>query len=157
LNDTINGQLVDFRIITKPEHGLVVINSDKSLTYTPAFSFCEGVDNFKYFIENKAGRDTATVCVSVGCDAFVIFNGFSPNGDEKNETFTIQGIERYTENTVTIFNRWGNVLYSRESYRNEGGWDGSWNGEKMPDGTYFYRIDVPILNKTFTGFVEVRR
>ncbi len=157
LNDTLNGQLVDFRIITTPKHGTAVINADKSVTYTPYFSFCDNNDEFEYFIENKAGRDSTKVCISVNCESFIIFNGFSPNGDGKNEVFTIQGIERYEDSEVDIFNRWGNSVFSRKPYRNEEGWDGTWNGEKLADGTYFYKIKLPRLNKTYIGYVEIRR
>jgi gliding motility-associated-like protein len=156
-NDTINGTLEKYGLISMPKHGDVAMNTDGTLTYTPEFGFCEGTDMFKYYIENKVGKDTAAVCISIACESFVIYNGVSANGDGLNDRFFIRGIDRYPNNTVMILNRWGNMIYEKKSYRNGNGWDGKWNGQDCPDGTYFYHIEVPELNKTFDGFLFLHR
>jgi gliding motility-associated-like protein len=43
---------------------------------------------------------------------------------------------------VQVFNRWGNLVFEQKSYRNDEAWDGQWNGKDLPDGTYFYVIDL---------------
>jgi gliding motility-associated-like protein len=58
-------------------------------------------------------------------------------------------------NKFLVFNRWGNIVYSKDNYANE--WDGKGNnGTDLPDGTYFLILEIPgsELNK---GFVELRR
>ena len=67
--------------------------------------------------------------------------GFSPNGDGNNDYFYIPIAGNYPNNTVRIFNRWGDeVWYTNEPYTNG---DNAWYGKNMqgndlPDGTYYY-------------------
>lgn len=68
-------------------------------------------------------------------------NVITPNGDELNEYFIISGAsERFT---LTIYNRWGNVVYHDADYQN------NWRGENISKGTYYYRIipDSPCSEK----------
>ena len=80
-----------------------------------------------------------------GCKIKVL-NAFSPNGDQKNERFYIQGLECYPENTVEIYNRWGVLVFDVDHYNNV---DRVFKGysfgrttmkqsEGLPVGTYFY-------------------
>ena len=66
----------------------------------------------------------------------IIYNSFSPNGDGKNEFFIIDNIKDYPGNEVYILNRWGERIYHSNNYNND------WDGNGMPDGTYFYIINV---------------
>ncbi len=84
---------------------------------------------------------------------------YSPNGDGKNDNFVVHGIEAFPKNVITIFNRWGNVVYTKSEYNNE--WDGhSKNGELLPDGTYFVILEINKGEKNeiiLKGYVELRR
>ncbi len=68
-------------------------------------------------------------------------NLITPNGDGKNDVFTIENIETYPDVEVTIFNRWGNVVYVTKNYA-AAPWNGTYNntGGELPDGTYYYII-----------------
>ena len=99
-------------------------------------------DNSDY--ENIDG-DKPTVLDLNGCKIKVL-NAFSPNGDQKNERFYIQGLECYPENTVEIYNRWGVLVFDVDHYNNV---DRVFKGysfgrttmkqsEGLPVGTYFY-------------------
>ena len=57
-------------------------------------------------------------------------NAFTPDGDGKNDIF-MKGYD------VRIYNRWGQLLYEGVD-----GWDGTFNGELLPGGTYFYVTTV---------------
>lgn len=84
--------------------------------------------------------------------------GISPNNDGKNDYFVVRGIDAYPTNEITIYNRWGNVVYQMNNYANE--WDGSnAKGEPLPDGTYFVVLHVTNDDgtKTLTGYVDLRR
>jgi gliding motility-associated-like protein len=84
--------------------------------------------------------------------------GISPNGDGKNDYFVVHGIDAYPENEITIFNRWGNVVYQKNNYANE--WDGTNTaGEPLPDATYFVILNVQGADGTITlkGYVDLRR
>ncbi|MCD8422289.1 InlB B-repeat-containing protein [Tenacibaculum finnmarkense] len=68
--------------------------------------------------------------------------GFSPNGDANNDTWVIQNIDRYPNNTVKVFNRWGKKVYYKKSYQNT--WDATATdtGTKLPIGSYIYIINL---------------
>jgi len=157
-NDTLNGDLVEVGIIDLPENGTTFVNPDNSVTYAPDNDFCAiERDSFTYFISNGIGLDTATVSILVLCEDITVFNGFSPNGDGINDLFTILGIEGFPDNEVTIFNRWGNEVFNQTSYTNEKGWDGTWQGKLVPDGTYFYVIDKGDGSDPISGYVFLQR
>jgi gliding motility-associated-like protein len=105
--------------------------------------------------------DTTILIISVvdTSHELVIYTGYSPNGDDINEYFRIKNIEDYPDNELIIFNRWGNRVYEQKSYSNEKPWTGYWGNKILPDGTYFYILDVVIDGKKrkFSGHVELRR
>ncbi|MBV6403869.1 MAG: choice-of-anchor L domain-containing protein [Flavobacteriales bacterium] len=90
---------------------------------------------------------TDQVNVDSGCQ-IVIPNVFSPNGDGDNDTFYIDGIQG-TNNKVRIFNRWGQVVFEANNYRN------TWDGRNVPDGTYFYEVVVEGGEGPFTGHLTI--
>jgi gliding motility-associated-like protein len=84
----------------------------------------------------------------------VISNVFTPNGDGVNDTFVIPGLETYTENEITIINRWGNVVYQKTNYKND------WDGSGLVEGTYYYVLRAK--NKagvwdTYKGYLTLLR
>lgn len=139
-----------------PFNGLTVLNPNMSVDYYPAKDFC-GMDTFRYRLCSPLGCDTAMVLVQVGCvaaDTIVIYNAISPNGDGHNDFFKIENIEHYPDNEVKVFNRWGNLVFQARNYDNT--WDGRYEGKKLPDGTYFYRILLGD-GRQFTGFLQIHR
>jgi gliding motility-associated-like protein len=83
--------------------------------------------------------DTTISCAfSVLQGTPIIPNTFTPNSDNTNDVFEIPNIELFPNNKLIIYNRWGNLVYEKEHYHNE--WDGTnyKNGERLPDGAYFY-------------------
>jgi len=85
-------------------------------------------------------KDTAVLAFTQvdPCCTFSIPNAFSPNGDNRNDTWhpVLYGNERFYE--LVIFNRWGNELF--HSFRADDGWDGTWNGKPQENGAYFYYL-----------------
>lgn len=69
-------------------------------------------------------------------------NTFTPDGDEFNNQFKpVFSKDRMIENyNLMIYNRWGEVVF--ESHNPEIGWDGTYHGEFVKDGTYTWTIDV---------------
>ena len=127
-------------------NGTVFINGDGTITYTPAAGFC-GSDTITYTIcDPEPLCDTAIVVVHVACpDPLMIPSGFSPNGDNIADTWVIQGLEEYPGASVTIFNRWGNTVFSADPYAND--WTGVSShgltiGDVLPAGTYWYMLDL---------------
>jgi gliding motility-associated-like protein len=65
------------------------------------------------------------------CDT-TIPNIFTPNQDSHNPTFEIRGIQSFPNSTLTIYNRWGKVVYENKNYNND------WTANEQEDGTYYY-------------------
>lgn len=60
---------------------------------------------------------------------------FTPNGDNLNDIFTVFG--QYVAGfEMKIFNRWGEMLFTTDNI--ETGWDGTFRGNDMPEGTYTF-------------------
>jgi len=84
------------------------------------------------------GCDTATdeITVSViACD-LTIPNIITPNGDGRNDVFSVTNLEYYTNSILQVFNRWGKMIYENNNYQND------WDGENYSDGTYFFILKV---------------
>ncbi len=90
-------------------------------------------------------------------DELTFYNGITPNGDGNNDFWTIGGLELIKDNTVSIFNRWGDLVWATSGYNNitEGKvWKGlNGKGKELPDATYFYVIEAN--GKTYKGWVEL--
>ncbi len=86
-------------------------------------------------------------------DPITIFNGFSPDGDGKNDTWEIKNIDLFPDNDLTILNRWGSEVFKAKGYSNAN----AWNGGDLNNGTYFYLLKVNINNeaKVYKGFITL--
>lgn len=163
-NDIINGiagnrfALAGYDIITQPHLGYYTINQATGvLTYSPDALSC-GVDSFTYRIVDSLGQQSiATIKITIVCDKVLVFNGISPNGDGKNDKWHILGIDQYPGNEIHVFNRWGNQVYEQKGYTNANAWDGTWNGKDLPDGTYFYIINLGGSNGNLEGYLQILR
>lgn len=71
----------------------------------------------------------------------LIPNAISPNGDGKNDIWKLDFINLlYPEARVEVYNQWGQQVFFSKGYNFA--WDGIYNGELLPDGTYYYVIDI---------------
>lgn len=82
-------------------------------------------------------------------------SGFTPNGDGINETWQIDYVEQFPDIDVEIYNRWGQLLFKSHGYTTP--WDGTFNGEPLPIGTYYYIIVLnhPKFPDPITGPVTI--
>lgn len=79
----------------------------------------------------------------------------TPNNDGKNDLFVIHNLENiYPNCQITIFNRWGNVVFESTGYSTP--WDGTFNGEKLPMGTYFFKLELnDESNSVYNGPISI--
>ena len=82
--------------------------------------------------------------------------GFTPNEDNVNETWVLEGIEDYPDAEVKIFNRWGGEVFVTKNYQNNP-FDGKKDNAILPMGTYYYVIKTGDEVPTLTGFVTLVR
>lgn len=148
------------------------------LSGSPA-SINNGVLTINYGGVNFSGEDAITIEV---CDLLgscteqqltvevteaedvdiVIYNGISPNGDTFNATWQIQNIEILPEtrnNKVTLYNRWGDEVFSTANYDNKVNvFKGLTNGgSELPSGTYFYKIEFESGRNSKTGYLTLKK
>ena len=72
---------------------------------------------------------------------FYVPNTFTPDDDEFNQTFNpvfSSGFDPYDFNML-IFDRWGEVVF--ETNNAEIGWDGTYHGKLVQEGTYTWKIE----------------
>ena len=98
--------------------------------------------------------DQVTIFIS---SELVIPNTFSPNNDENNDTWVINGIEAYPDNSVKIFDRWGQQIFAATAYSQSKAWDGSIKKGKASEGVYFYVIDLRDDSEVRTGSLTLIR
>jgi gliding motility-associated-like protein len=88
--------------------------------------------------------DSESIGVSVVIDVcdIVVPNVFTPNNDGQNDLFIIEGLEYHENSLLTIYNRWGKVVYENANYLND--WDGTRKNSdvKLADGTYYFILEL---------------
>lgn len=105
---------------------------------------------------NCVFSDTVLVVVlSENFTGGIVTNLFSPNGDGINDFWYIENLQFYTTNEVTVYNIYGQVVFSKKGYTND--WDGTYNGAPLPDGTYYYIIKPTETGSILKGSLDILR
>jgi gliding motility-associated-like protein len=139
-----------------------------SVTWSPAFSLSD-INLENPVASNTIGMTyTASLAYGKGCivsDTMQVLlypevkinNGFSPNNDGKNDYWYIDYLEQFPDNTVEIYNRWGEQLFYSKGYKTP--FDGKYKGHNLPVGTYYYVIHLnhPAYPKPYTGPLTIFR
>ena len=92
-------------------------------------------------------------------------SAFTPNGDGRNDYFTIEGSYPNVSqiDRLSIFNRWGGTVFEGNNFppnSPETAWDGSLNGRPVPEGVYAYVALVRFFDgevMEFSGSITVLR
>ena len=114
-----------------------------------------------------AGSYSVTVTDDNGCESsgnvvvvdpsepcFYISDGISPNGDGANDTWIISGLSSYPDAKVSVFNRWGQEVYSGTA--SSAPWDGTDKGKELPTADYYYVLDLG-NGQTYNGVVTLKK
>ena len=116
-----------------------------------------GSQVFEYVACNTDKCDTALITINITCpDSIFLPQGFSPNGDGKNDFLVFPGLEYFSPAMLQVFNRYGTSVYQSTNYLNT--WDGrdADSNHPLPDGTYFYILTLP-SGKTYNNFLVINR
>lgn len=111
-------------------------------TYNPDV---EPVVTTTYYLYGTDNTNTcpaydSVVVTVIPSEEVVIYNTFTPNNDGNNDTWYIGNIYKYPNNKLEVYNRYGKLVFKTSSYKNN--WDGQAFGEPLPEGTYFYVLDL---------------
>ncbi|MCX6257833.1 MAG: PKD domain-containing protein [Bacteroidia bacterium] len=78
-------------------------------------------------------------------------NLITPNGDGKNDIWTVGDEKMADQFEVYIYNRWGDEVFSKNGVYVQ--WDGKYKGNLLPEGTYYYLVKQ--AGKTYTGAITL--
>ncbi len=102
---------------------------------------------------------SARLSAQTTCTEIVVPNIITPNNDGFNDKLVIECIENFPDNELTIFSRWGEIVYHAFGYSNN--WDGfaETNKSELPSGTYVYMLKATVNNeqKTINGSITIVR
>jgi len=85
----------------------------------------------------------------------IVPNAFSPNGDGINDNWVIRYLNEYPRADVQVFNRYGQPVYHVSGYTTP--WNGTYHGQPLPVGTYYWIINPGNGRKQFSGSVTIIR
>lgn len=151
-----------WQIIAQPTSGASAAITNGILSVDFGGLSFTGTDRLSLSVCDQAGNCTSGDIVIEVSGNIVVYNAVSANGDGKNEILDIAFIDVLPDtkdNKVTIYNRWGDVIFQVENYDNVSkvfqGLNNS--GESVPAGTYYYRIDFKSGAAAKTGFISLRK
>jgi gliding motility-associated-like protein len=128
---------------------------------------CDNVGNNVVTVtvtDNSGNVSTEEVNVFVNASAFcgddswdgpAVPEAFTPNDNGINDYFVVPGLDGYNVRELTVFDRYGGVVYESNLYNND--WDGTnMSGDRLPDATYYYILTIT-GGKTKAGYVYINR
>jgi gliding motility-associated-like protein len=148
LNGTVKGDEITSiywtpaTALDNPNSATPIANPTDDITYT------------MNVVSQNCGTATSTVFVRV-YKKVTVPNAFSPNGDGINDTWNIEALTTYPESSTMVFNRYGKKVYQSTGYAKA--WDGRYNGSALPEGTYYYIIDLKNSTPKLSGWVFIVR
>ena len=136
--------------------------------------FVDGIGDYEYSLDNVTYQDESVFsnllpgeyvvyvrdknnCGIVTQEVYLLYypRFFSPNGDGVNEYWQIEFSDSEPDNEILIYDRYGKLLVQIPP--NSLGWDGTYDGAKMPAADYWFKIKRPGKNKVYTGHFSLKR
>ncbi len=148
LNGSVTGDNVSY-YWTPPDY------LDNANSLTPIASPAYNTTYTLHAVSNyTCGEDTSSTFVRV-YQTVKIPNTFSPNNDGINDNWDIKNLGTYPGSSISVFNRWGQQVYQSIDYPKP--WNGTDNGSPLPEGTYYYVIDLKNGMPKLAGWVLIVR
>ncbi len=167
----INLETIDGTTTGNLDYSSLLIN-----TSIPAntFSLTQTIETFDDdLVETQETMQLQVDILSVGVantTSFVLGDGviddndipnlFSPNSDGLSDTFVIKRLDGFPNFKMVIMDRWGSEVfnYSNNGRINPTWWDGTYKGNPVIEGVYFYTIDYNDgVTKPLTNFIQLVR
>ncbi|HYF68264.1 MAG TPA: HYR domain-containing protein, partial [Ohtaekwangia sp.] len=133
-------------------------------SHQPGDIFSIGETTITYEATDHTGKTsycTFNVIVSLPKIDIGISKVITPDGDGINDSWILDNIDKFKNNKVVVFDRWGSVIYTATGYNNDNVvWQGrNRRGDLVPTGTYYYTISVNSSSEHSrkTGFIELIR
>nr|WP_281392465.1 MBG domain-containing protein [Chitinophaga varians] len=152
--------------ISRGERVTLVASGGTSYSWEPATGLSDATaaaplarpavtTTYRVIITNAAGCSISKdVTINVKEDYKLEPNNIlTPNGDGINDVWVVKNIDMYPQNEVKIFDRTGRLIYRQRGYTNN--WNGTINGQRLAEGTYYYIIDLGENKPLFKGFITI--
>ncbi|EMR01935.1 hypothetical protein ADICEAN_02914 [Cesiribacter andamanensis AMV16] len=154
--------------LTTAAGGTATLGVNGMLSYTPPAHYL-GLDSLRYTVCDEVPE--ASLCaealivldVRMPAAQLVVYQGVSPNADGKNDFWMIEHIERYPENRVQLYDRYGTLVFEMWGYDNQDKcFSGLANrgirpgGNQLPEGTYFYKISTGPAAPLLKGYIVLK-
>ena len=135
------GEIIYLQLSQQYENYEWYNSNDSLLSVFSELSVEEAGEYYVFVIDENNCVDTSSLAIVTTVPLTEIFipNTFTPNGDYHNEQFSVYG-SNIIAFDMKIANRWGTIIY--ETSNMEKCWDGRFEGSLVPEGIYFYTIDL---------------
>lgn len=145
---------ITFHSSSETQHWLWDFGGGQTSTSAPpvshTFPAVEGLYEVILTVFNDFGcSDTVKKEVLIIDDVLEFPNIITPNGDGINDVLEIINADKYPNNSLQVFNRWGKKVFEQVNYQN------NWNGEGLIDGTYYYIFRY--LDKAHRSSLKIMR
>lgn len=117
-----------------------IADTEYTLKVTSSLSNCTNSDNILVKVKAK----------------IIVPSGFTPNEDNINDVWVLEGIEEYPKAEVKIYNRWGGEIFSTMNYSSNP-FNGRKDSENLPAATYYYVIKADEDIRPITGYLTIVR
>ncbi len=131
-------------------------NLSNAMISTPILSGV-GIGSYNYVLNVRSAQGctaTDSVLITVIPQTQIeIVDLFTPNGDGVNDTWEINFLQNIGVYSIQVFSRGGLEVMQSENYSSD--WDGTFKGNALPEGTYYYIIRND--DKEFKGPLTIKR
>ncbi|MGZ3819443.1 MAG: T9SS type B sorting domain-containing protein [Mucilaginibacter sp.] len=148
LNGSVTGDEIT-NIYWTPATGL-----DDPASLTPLANPADDITYTLHVVSQNCGTATSEVIVKV-YKQIIIPNTFTPNNDGINDLWNIDALAAFPECLMQIYNRSGQKVFQSTGYPKS--WDGTYKGSPLPEGTYYYVIDLKNNTPKISGWVLIVR
>ena len=155
-NDTVifnQGQEITITVSNSDYDSIIWFNGDRANSITiveegliSVNAYDEGCETTRKFFTSWGNTP--------GPSGDNIMNLFTPNGDGVNDNWIVGGQEIIQPTKVNVYNRSGRQVYANNNYDNS--WDGQFNGNPLPQATYYYIIE-DATGQFFKGAITIIR
>ncbi|MBR4388661.1 MAG: gliding motility-associated C-terminal domain-containing protein [Prevotella sp.] len=137
-----------FTLENETEPYLIRYEQDTEYTFTEAgthiivlyATFTRGSETIEYTADFW-GNEMEPLRVTISESLLIMPNAFSPNNDQKNDTYKVKEYQSLVEFHAAIYNRWGQKLYEWDDPAADG-WDGTFHGRDVKQGVYFVVVEA---------------
>ncbi len=155
--DALTGLWTIDEILANEEHTLTISVTIGAISEGDYENTVVVLANFPDDSDLTNNEDTVTITVNSRSnnDCGFLFNQFSPNSDGTNDLLRINCIENYPDNTLEVYDRYGNIVYEAKGYDNT--WGGTGKNGDLPKGTYFYILNLGDGSDVTKGWIQIIR